>query len=136
MVFLFLNSSFLQIRTLGMLRSRFQSLPGAFNAYLVPSDKSQKRGFSLSKRFAEVKLLSEIIILLYGDIPDIYSNNCNHISPQVTASRRSEAAKFAQLWNEVICSFREEDLISDRKGFLPQRCFSHIQYITFYSKSS
>ncbi|KAH1047451.1 hypothetical protein J1N35_038235 [Gossypium stocksii] len=75
-----------EIRTLGMLRSRFQSLPGAFNAYLVPTDKSRKRGFSLSKRFAEV-----------------------------TANRRSEAAKFAQLWNEVICSFREEDLISDRK---------------------
>ncbi|OMO56217.1 Glycosyl transferase, family 48 [Corchorus olitorius] len=75
-----------EIRTLGMLRSRFQSLPGAFNACLVPSDKSRKRGFSLSKRFAEV-----------------------------TASRRSEAAKFAQLWNEVISSFREEDLISDRE---------------------
>ncbi|XP_059431397.1 callose synthase 5 [Corylus avellana] len=75
-----------EIRTLGMVRSRFQSLPGAFNTYLVPSDKSQKRGFSLSKRFAEI-----------------------------TASRRSEAAKFAQLWNEVICSFREEDLLSDRE---------------------
>jgi len=75
-----------EIRTLGMVRSRFQSLPGAFNTYLVPSDKSQKRGFSLAKRFAEV-----------------------------TASRRSEAAKFAQLWNEVICSFREEDLLSDRE---------------------
>lgn len=74
-----------EIRTLGMLRSRFQSLPGAFNTYLVPSDKT-KRGFSFSKRFTEV-----------------------------TASRRSEAAKFAQLWNEVICSFREEDLISDRE---------------------
>uniref|UniRef100_A0A2N9IN91 1,3-beta-glucan synthase n=1 Tax=Fagus sylvatica TaxID=28930 RepID=A0A2N9IN91_FAGSY len=56
-----------EIRTLGMLRSRFQSLPGAFNTYLVPSDKSQKKRFSLSKRFAEI-----------------------------TASRRSEAAKFAQ----------------------------------------
>ncbi|XP_060675092.1 callose synthase 5 [Ziziphus jujuba] len=75
-----------EIRTLGMLRSRFQSLPGAFNTYLLPSDKSRKRGFSLSKRFAEI-----------------------------TASRRSEAAKFAQLWNEVICSFREEDLISDKE---------------------
>ncbi|GAY56883.1 hypothetical protein CUMW_175300 [Citrus unshiu] len=72
-----------EIRTLGMLRSRFQSLPGAFNTYLVPSDKTPKRGFSFSKKFAEV-----------------------------TASRRSEAAKFAQLWNEVICSFREEDLIN------------------------
>ncbi|KAL5722920.1 Callose synthase 5 [Ranunculus cassubicifolius] len=75
-----------EIRTLGMLRSRFQSLPGAFCTNLVPSDKAKKRGFSFSKRFAEVSL-----------------------------SRRTEAAKFAQLWNEVISSFREEDLISDRK---------------------
>lgn len=35
---------------------------------------------------------------------------------QVSPSKRTEAAKFSQLWNEVICSFREEDLISDRKG--------------------
>ncbi|KAL9356343.1 hypothetical protein Peur_049596 [Populus x canadensis] len=56
-----------EIRTLGMLRSRFQSLPGAFNTYLVPSDKKRKKGFSFSKRFSEV-----------------------------TASKRSEAAKFAQ----------------------------------------
>ncbi|KAJ6775207.1 CALLOSE SYNTHASE 5 [Salix purpurea] len=56
-----------EIRTLGMLKSRFQSLPGAFNTYLVPSDKKQKKGFSFSKRFSEV-----------------------------TASKRSEAAKFAQ----------------------------------------
>ncbi|XP_072974060.1 callose synthase 5-like isoform X1 [Typha angustifolia] len=75
-----------EIRTLGMLRSRFHSLPGAFNTYLVPSEKTKKKRFSLSKRFAEV-------------------------SP----NKRTEAAKFAQLWNEVICSFREEDLISDRE---------------------
>lgn len=75
-----------EIRTLGMLRSRFHSLPGAFNACLVPSERRQKRGFSLSKHFAEA-------------------------SP----SKRTEAAKFAQLWNEIICSFREEDLISDRE---------------------
>ncbi|XP_072992005.1 callose synthase 5-like isoform X4 [Typha latifolia] len=75
-----------EIRTLGMLRSRFHSLPGAFNTYLVPSEKTKKKKFSLSKRFAEV-------------------------SP----NKRTEAAKFAQLWNEVICSFREEDLISDRE---------------------
>ncbi|KAI3781161.1 hypothetical protein L2E82_11164 [Cichorium intybus] len=75
-----------EIRTLGMLRSRFQSIPGAFNAYLLPSERAKKKGFSLSKRFAEV-----------------------------TPNRRTEAAKFAQLWNEVVCSFREEDFISDRK---------------------
>ncbi|KAL8034672.1 hypothetical protein ABFX02_12G044200 [Erythranthe guttata] len=75
-----------EIRTLGMLRSRFQSLPGAFNAHLVPSNKTRKRGYSLSKK-----------------------------SNEVNESRRCEAAKFAQLWNEVICSFREEDLINDRE---------------------
>ncbi|KAK1403845.1 1,3-beta-glucan synthase [Heracleum sosnowskyi] len=73
-----------EIRTLMMLRSRFQSLPGAFNAYLVPTDNAKRRKFSLSKSFSEV-----------------------------TPNRRSEAAKFSQLWNEFICSFREEDLISD-----------------------
>ncbi|XP_071741493.1 callose synthase 5 [Rutidosis leptorrhynchoides] len=75
-----------EIRTLGMLRSRFQSIPGAFNASLLPSERAKKKGFSLSKRFAEV-----------------------------TPNRRTEAAKFAQLWNEVVCSFREEDFISDRE---------------------
>ncbi|KAM3194813.1 hypothetical protein ACQJBY_071079 [Aegilops geniculata] len=75
-----------EIRTLGMLRSRFHSLPGAFNTYLVPSDKGRNRRFTLSKRFAEV-------------------------SP----NKRTEAAKFAQLWNEVICSFRDEDFISDKE---------------------
>ncbi|WOL08654.1 callose synthase 5-like [Canna indica] len=75
-----------EIRTLGMLRSRFHSMPGAFNAYLAPSGSTRNKGFSFSKRFAEV-----------------------------STSKRTEAAKFAQLWNEVICSFREEDLISDRE---------------------
>ncbi|XP_050894734.1 callose synthase 5 [Lathyrus oleraceus] len=74
-----------EIRTLGMLRSRFQSIPGVFNTCLVPSNKKKGR-FSFSKQFSEN-----------------------------SASRRSEAAKFAQLWNEIICSFREEDLISDRE---------------------
>ncbi|CAI9753068.1 unnamed protein product [Fraxinus pennsylvanica] len=75
-----------EIRTLSMLRSRFHSLPGAFNTYLVPSDKNRKRGFSLSKRFHEV-----------------------------TASKRTEAAKFSQLWNEelklVLFTSREMDLL-------------------------
>lgn len=44
-----------------MLRTRFQALPGAFNDCLVPSDKSRKRGFSLSKRFAEVAILFSVI---------------------------------------------------------------------------
>ncbi|RHN43111.1 putative 1,3-beta-glucan synthase [Medicago truncatula] len=93
-----------EIRTLSMLRSRFQSLPGVFNTCLVPSNKKKGR-FFFSKQ-----------------------------SSENSASRRSEAAKFGQLWNEIICSFREEDLISDRKDLrdkpfrfitssLPPLCF-------------
>ncbi|CAL0327582.1 unnamed protein product [Lupinus luteus] len=62
-----------EIRTLSMLRSRFQSLPGAFNTYLVPTDNKQKKKFSFSKRFAEI-----------------------------SASRRSEAAKFAQMEMDLL----------------------------------
>lgn len=49
---------FFQIRTLGMLRSRFESLPGAFNACLIPEDKNEpaqkKKGLkaTFSQKFA------------------------------------------------------------------------------------
>ena len=59
-----INSLFLfciQIRTLGMLRSRFQSLPGAFNACLIPLEKNEqrKKGLkaALSRKFDQVQLL-------------------------------------------------------------------------------
>ncbi|KAA8549605.1 hypothetical protein F0562_001377 [Nyssa sinensis] len=80
-----------EIRTLGMLRSRFQSLPGAFNACLIPEEKSdppKKKGLkaTLSRNFAEIP-----------------------------SNKEKEAARFAQLWNTIITSFREEDLISNRE---------------------
>ncbi|KAL3380823.1 hypothetical protein AABB24_001141 [Solanum stoloniferum] len=79
-----------EIRTLGMLRSRFEALPGAFNACLIPVEKDEKRKkglkATLSKKFDEV-----------------------------TSSRGKEAARFAQMWNKIIESFREEDLINNRE---------------------
>ncbi|BBH04334.1 glucan synthase-like 12, partial [Prunus dulcis] len=82
-----------EIRTLGMLRSRFQSLPGAFNARLIPAEKSEpkKKGLkaTLSRNFVQ--------------------NEDN---------KEKEAARFAQLWNKIISSFREEDLISDSSSML------------------
>jgi callose synthase len=77
-----------EIRTLGMLRSRFSSLPGAFNANLVPADGTKRR-----HRFS-------------------FRRNFKKILPQ---QEKLKAARFSQLWNEVICSFREEDLISDKE---------------------
>ncbi|KAJ1383229.1 Glycosyl transferase, family 48 [Sesbania bispinosa] len=47
-----------EIRTLGMLRSRFQSLPGAFNASLIPEETNEprKKGLkaTLSRRFTQI----------------------------------------------------------------------------------
>ncbi|GMP68142.1 hypothetical protein CsSME_00027861 [Camellia sinensis var. sinensis] len=88
----FRNLYCLQIRTLGMLRSRFQSLPTAFNACLIPEEKSEptkKKGLlksTFSRNFA-----------------------------QIPSSNEKAAARFAQLWNTIISNFREEDLISDRE---------------------
>lgn len=57
-LFLIIFCYWLQIRTLGMLRSRFESLPGAFNACLIPEEKSEprKKGLkaTLSRRFDQV----------------------------------------------------------------------------------
>lgn len=80
-----------EIRTLGMLRSRFQSLPGAFNARLIPLEKAggrKKKGLkaTFSRKF-----------------------------DQIASNKEKEEAKFAQLWNKIITSFREEDLISNRE---------------------
>ncbi|KAL5832191.1 hypothetical protein ACOSQ4_017545 [Xanthoceras sorbifolium] len=79
-----------EIRTLGMLRSRFQSLPGAFNACLIPEEGSEpkKKGLraTFSRNFA-----------------------------QIPSNKEKEAARFAQLWNKIISSFREEDLISNKE---------------------
>lgn len=79
-----------EIRTLGMLRSRFESMPGAFNGCLIPAEKDEhkKKGLkaTLSRKFTEIP-----------------------------ATKGKESARFAQLWNQIITSFREEDLISDRE---------------------
>ncbi|XP_038879408.1 callose synthase 3 [Benincasa hispida] len=79
-----------EIRTLGMLRSRFESLPGAFNACLIPEEQGEpkKKGLkaTLSRNFSVI-----------------------------SSNKEKEGARFAQLWNKIISSFREEDLISDRE---------------------
>ncbi|XP_055960486.1 callose synthase 1-like isoform X2 [Mercurialis annua] len=80
-----------EIRTLGMLRSRFQSLPGAFNACLIPvenSEKAKRKGLkaTFSRKFNEI-----------------------------TSDKEKEEARFAQMWNKIITSFRDEDLINNRE---------------------
>ncbi|RCV46752.1 hypothetical protein SEVIR_9G560600v4 [Setaria viridis] len=81
-----------EIRTLGMLRSRFDSIPLAINSCLIPvetSDAKRKKGLKsyLHNRFKEME----------------------------HADKENIAARFAQMWNEIVTSFREEDLIDNRE---------------------
>ncbi|XP_057451528.1 putative callose synthase 8 isoform X2 [Lotus japonicus] len=77
-----------EIRTLGMLRSRFNSLPSAFNVCLNPP--SSKRGKKKRKG-----LLSNI----FQKVPD----------------EKNATAKFVVVWNQIIYHLRLEDLISNRE---------------------
>ncbi|KAJ0623230.1 putative 1,3-beta-glucan synthase [Helianthus annuus] len=79
-----------EIRTLEMLRSRFEQLPVAFNDCLIPEVRSErtKKGLkaTLSSRFTNK-----------------------------ATSKKEDAARFAQTWNKIITSFREEDIINNRE---------------------
>ncbi|CAM0870224.1 unnamed protein product [Alopecurus aequalis] len=81
-----------EIRTLGMLRSRFDSIPLALNDCLVPAETSDPRRkkslkSNLHTRFKEMK----------------------------HEDKEKVAARFAQMWNEIVTSFRDEDLIDNRE---------------------
>ncbi|CAL9155136.1 unnamed protein product [Musa hybrid cultivar] len=87
-----------EIRSLELLRSRFDSLPDQFNARLIPVNNSEnkKKGLkaSLSRRF--------------GQMPNIAKEKQPYADKQMRA-------RFAQIWNTIITSFRKEDLISNRE---------------------
>ncbi|XVF18396.1 hypothetical protein REPUB_Repub11eG0018000 [Reevesia pubescens] len=78
-----------EIRTLGMLRSRFHSLPSAFNLCLIPP-KSKKGQRSRTKSFFQ------------------------NIFCKVSKSEVLDQ-KFVLVWNKIIRTFRSEDLISNRE---------------------
>lgn len=80
-----------EIRTMGMVRSRFCTLPEVFNACLVPrSMPKEKKGILPS--FLEKKIFKNL-----------------------GKSERHDPTKFALVWNQIINSFRSEDLISNRE---------------------
>ncbi|XP_012703765.1 putative callose synthase 8 isoform X3 [Setaria italica] len=80
-----------EIRTMGMVRSRFSTLPEAFNMSLVPpAMPKEKKGVFSS--FLEKKIFKK-----------------------VGKAERLDPTKFALVWNQIILSFRSEDLISNRE---------------------
>ncbi|KAD5961615.1 hypothetical protein E3N88_13088 [Mikania micrantha] len=76
-----------EIQNLETLRSHFPSLPGAINFCLIPPEK-RKKGLSAT---------------------------LSHYFATIPPHNPKEAARFAQLWNKIISSFREEDLINNRE---------------------
>ncbi|XXG90536.1 hypothetical protein AAC387_Pa12g2277 [Persea americana] len=85
-----------EIRTLAMLRSRFDSVPTAFCKHLVPSKDTDKKGQSRKKRI--------------------------HMAD--TADEHAKNAKFSPVWNEFIDSLRIEDYISNTEKDLLRAPYS------------
>ncbi|KAL5707496.1 putative callose synthase 8 [Ranunculus cassubicifolius] len=79
-----------EIRTMGMLRSKFQSLAYAFNVYLVPHSSKHRPGRNARSIFKQK-------------------------SDKVPENEKKVVAKFSHVWNQIISSFRSEDLISNRE---------------------
>ncbi|GAA0169377.1 hypothetical protein LIER_23880 [Lithospermum erythrorhizon] len=78
-----------EIRTLGMLRSRFRSLPSAFNSSLIPP-RSKHNTEGTNQWFF-------------------------HWFQKASENEKNNIAKFVVVWNQIIHGFREEDLISNRE---------------------
>ncbi|XP_061352162.1 putative callose synthase 8 [Gastrolobium bilobum] len=91
-----------EIRTLGMLRSRFDSLPSAFDVCLIPPSSKRgkkKRKGLLSNIFQKVCSKLAIVRYNYFNVPD----------------EKNAKAKFVVVWNQIINHLHLEDLISNRE---------------------
>ncbi|CAH9091019.1 unnamed protein product, partial [Cuscuta epithymum] len=81
-----------EIRTLGMMRTRFESFPSAFNKRLVPLQaKESENGIKRLLFHQSFHKFQDSKIKMNGEV------------------------NFVLVWNQIIYSFREEDLISNRE---------------------
>lgn len=65
-----------QIRTLGMLRSRFQSLPGAFNACLIPEERTE----TTKKKGLKATFSRKFDLVACFLVPHQYFGLCMHMT--------------------------------------------------------
>ncbi|KAF2314466.1 hypothetical protein GH714_026752 [Hevea brasiliensis] len=80
-----------EIRTLGMLRSRFHTLPSAFNVCLIPPSAKNDQKTEGRRNF--------------------FRNRFHKVSE----TRSNAFSNFVLVWNQIINTFRLEDLISNRE---------------------
>ncbi|KAG0567784.1 hypothetical protein M758_7G116000 [Ceratodon purpureus] len=93
-----------EIRNVHQLKLRFQMFPRAVQFNLIPESWSDgtKQRFRNSW-WTSVKNLFQRIRLRYG------------VPSQETKEESMEARRFSHIWNEILKTFREEDLISNRE---------------------
>ncbi|KAL5998859.1 Callose synthase 12 [Asimina triloba] len=91
-----------EIRNMSQLRLRFQFFASAMQFNLMPEQRPFQKGSTLMSKFSDAV---NRLKLRYG-----LGRPYKKIEPN-----QVEAIKFALVWNEIISSFREEDLISDRE---------------------
>ncbi|KAG5067213.1 hypothetical protein JHK86_010944 [Glycine max] len=134
-----------EIRTLTMLRSRFQSLPGAFNTYLVPTDKKREKRFTFSKRFAEIPIALDMAAQFRGKDSDLWRRICadeymkcaviecyesfkNVLNALVVGE--AEKRTISVIIKEVENSISKNTLVANfRMGFLPSLCKKFVELV-------
>nr|KYP67853.1 Callose synthase 5 [Cajanus cajan] len=134
-----------EIRTLEMLRSRFQSLPGAFNTCLVPSDKKQRGRFSLSKQFAEITVALDMATQFRGKDSDLWKRICadenmkcaviecyesfKHVLHDLVTGE-TEKSIISIIIKEVESNISKNTLLTNfRMGFLPSLCKKFVELV-------
>ncbi|XVF63100.1 hypothetical protein PTKIN_Ptkin09bG0061700 [Pterospermum kingtungense] len=103
-----------QIRNIKQLRLRFQFFAGAIQFNLMPQEKLKSTRRTLREKFSYAIYLLKVRYGLAQPFRKIESNQV-------------EANKFAMIWNEIIATFREEDIISDQEVELlelPRNCWN------------
>ncbi|KAJ4836128.1 Callose synthase 11 [Turnera subulata] len=103
-----------EIRNIGQLRLRFQFFASALQFNLMPEEQSPGEKLTLVKKLRDA---IHRFKLRYG-LGRPYTK---------IESSQVEATRFALIWNEIITSFREEDLVSDQEFELlelPPNCWN------------
>lgn len=103
-----------EIRNISQLRLRFQFFASAMQFNLMPEEKLLSAQATLLKKLREA---IHRLKLRYG---------LGHPFNKIESSQ-VDATRFALIWNEIIITFREEDLISDREIELlelPPNCWN------------
>ncbi|WJX69266.1 Callose synthase 12 [Trifolium repens] len=91
-----------EIRSMQQLKLRFQFFATAVLFNLMPEEQLLNARVTLSSKFRDAVRRMKLRYGLGTPFKKLESN-------------LAEAKKFAMLWNEIILSFREEDIISDKE---------------------